>query len=454
MSAQWEPTANSAGHKAALLAVGSAGEAIRQHSSTSNMHEGWGNSAATQAFHASRPSAESPVNLAGGGSAATQAFKLNRSATAKESDVTPANTGDRSLAAAKGAMSTVRRPRSTSNPTSTRRDATNLSVSSSAHALSGAALAHQASVRPKPHSEAGAVPVTTMTRDMFTSHPAFKHDTDEIDQNEKLHQTAVALAKKMYNQQQKMLEQAKAANADDTEVSVPGTYLNLQDAAYKQAQERLAKLHDEHQKNREMQEYYGNAAAPKRRFSVANRLRRRSSSEGDWEDRAQSEKIRKEMSIFSSKLTQVDKTKRDSDREALMAAAQRNVKARLQSMDSKGYNQANQATEWELKARETAQARSEVRNENRGMIDLGGGKFMNPEDINAIAAQRLQPWLDEVNEKAAAERERQAVLRMEEENRREEIAKEKAREKELEKLTKRIKGKDLLNLNFLLLFFV
>ena len=37
-------------------------------------------------------------------------------------------------------------------------------------------------------------------------------------------------------------------------------YGNLQEAAYRLAQERLAKLQDEHQKNRDLQEYYGAAS--------------------------------------------------------------------------------------------------------------------------------------------------------------------------------------------------
>lgn len=292
--------------------------------------------------------------------------------------------------------------------------------------------------------DVGAVPVTTMTRNMFTSHPPVKPEQDE----ERLHQTAVELAKKMYQQQQKAMEQHKDNDKDST-TSAPyaGTYLNLQDAAYKQAQERLAKLHDEHQQSREFQEYYGNTTtSPRRKFSVTNKLRRRSASDPDPDDRVRSEKIREQMSMFSNKLSEVDKGKRTKDREALLAAAQRNVKARLQGMDEKvfqetGKRNSTMLTDFELKAQQAAQSRHDSRSENKGKIDIGGGKFMTQDEINAIASKRLQPVLDDINEKAEAERERLATLKMEEEARREELARQKAREREEKELARKIKGK-------------
>ncbi|KAJ4302196.1 Eisosome assembly protein [Collariella sp. IMI 366227] len=67
--------------------------------------------------------------------------------------------------------------------------------------------------------------------------------------------------------------------------------------------------------------------------------RRRASSDGDLmhkkEDRLRSEQIRKQMTLLNSTLTRVDEEKRARDREALLAAAQRNVKARLREMDEK-----------------------------------------------------------------------------------------------------------------------
>lgn len=451
MSPAWEPAANSDGQRAAMLAVGSAGAALKRSSAktppSSRSQGTWGNSAATQAFNANRPASAEPTNLSHGSSAATQAFNANRTLSMKRAAEVPATSQmDRSLVAAKGAMSSSHRI-SASQSSIGFKDAHAAEASAAASALNGATRAHRASMQAKtPIEDAGAVSVTTMTRNMFTSHPPVKPEVDEQTYNERIHQSAVDMAKKMYQRQQKMADQAKEAHAEGSEAPQPSPYLNLQDAAYRQAQERLAKLHDEHQQSREYQEYYGGGEkSPRRRFTVANRLRRRSSGSDDMDDRQRSQKIREQMSMFSTKLSQVDKDKREKDREALLAAAQRNVKARLQGMDEKVYRETGRANptlvgEWEVKAQQAAQSRHESRTENKGKVDIGGGKFMTQEEVDAIATKRVQPVLDDINEKAEAERERQTVLKMEDEARREEGEKQKGREREMKELEKKTRG--------------
>lgn len=451
MAPQWEPSQTSDGHKAALLAVGSASAALKHQSdapTTKSQHEGWGNSAATQAFKANRPASETKNDLSHGGSAATQAFNANRSQSARGVNEVPSSQGDRSLLAAKGAMSSNLQ-RSHSTASASRQYEARKSSNAAANALNGAARAHRASMVAKPPShDAGAVPVTTMTRNMFTSHPMVKPEVDERANEERLHNSAVEMAKKMYNRQQKMLDQAKE-HGDEPGKPQPPAYLNLQDAAYKQAQERLAKLQDEHLKNRDMQEYYGNTQTqkPRRRFTVTNKLRRKTSVDSDdFDDQAESHKIRQQMSMFSNKLSEVDKTKRQHDRDALLAAAQRNVKARLHGMDEKVYHDTGKVnptllSEWEVKAQQAAQTRAETRNENKGKIDLGGGMFMDPNEVDAIANKRMQPLLDDINSKAEAERERQAALKLADEARKDEAEKQKERDREMKELNKRIRGK-------------
>lgn len=432
MAPAWEPTSNSAGHKAALLAVGSANAALNQSPSQRKSHEGWGNSAATQAFN------------------------TNRANSMRQPDPRASDTslqGQKSLAAAKGAMSTTRR-RAKSTPSAPDSHApSSPKTNTRPDALSGAALAHKASLRAKPATEnAGAVPVTTMTRNMFTSNPPVKPEVDERQNNEQLHASAVAMARKMYSHQQKIIDEAKETHGQGSEAPQPKPYINLQDAAYKQAQERLAKLEQEHQKNRDYQSYYGNESSPKRRFTLTSKLRRRSSSDGDLDDRQQSERIRQQMSLFSNKLSEVDQKKRQDDRNALLAAAQRNVKARLQGMDEKVYHETGKVnptlmSEWELKAHQLASASHETRNANKGKIDIGGGRFMDPHDIDAIAAKRMQPLLDDINEKAEVERERLATLKMEEEARKAEQEKQKARDREIKEITKKLKGMSTANIH-------
>ncbi|KAG5975650.1 hypothetical protein E4U55_007609 [Claviceps digitariae] len=449
MAPQWEPSAQSDGHKAALLAVGSAGAALKK-SSISSVKSGssqntWGSSAANQAFHADRSSPDRPSSMGNGGYAATQAFNLNRSQSVKNAEkprTIPGEQSGKALMAAKGAMG---RPASVIGL----KDIQASEASAAASALNGAALAHRQSMKAKPGlGDVGAVSVTTMTRNMFTANPPVKPEVDERTYNEKIRQSAVEMAKTMYARQQIMVEQTKGAQATAAS-SQPNQYVNLQEAAYKQAQARLAKLHDEQQQSRELQEYYGNEkSSPKNRNSMMNKLRRRGSDSDDSiDDRQQSQKIREQMSMFSSKVSQVDKEKREKDREALLAAAQRNVKARLHGMDEKVYEQTGRAnpsliTDWEAKAQKAAQTRHDSRTENKGKVDVGGGMFMTQQEIDAIASKRIQPVLDDINNKAETERERQEVLKLEEQARREEAEKQKSREREAKEIVKKTKEQD------------
>ncbi|KAG5929568.1 hypothetical protein E4U42_005382 [Claviceps africana] len=453
MAPHWEPSAQSDGHKAALLAVGSADAALKKANTPRAQSElsrdTWGNSAANQAFHANRPSTDRPSSLANGGYAAAQAFNLNRSQSLRKAERPRTSSGDKSgtgtkaLMAAKGAMG---RPASVTGL----KDIQTSEASAAASALNGATLAHRQSLKVKPGlGDVGAVPVTTMTRNMFTANPPVKPEVDERTYNEKIHQSAVEMAKTMYARQQIMVERTKGAQATEAESSQPNQYMNLQEAAYKQAQARLAKLHDEQQQSRELQEYYGNEkSSPRNRTSMVSKLRRRGSDSDDsTDDRQQSQKIREQMSMFSSKLSQVDKVKREKDREALLAAAQRNVKARLHGMDEKVYEETgrtnpNLITDWEVKAQKAAQTLHDSRTENKGKIDIGGGMFMTQQEIDAIASKRIQPVLDDIHHKAETERERQTVLRLEEEARREEAETQKSRSREARDIAKKTKEQE------------
>ncbi|KAF4120177.1 hypothetical protein GMORB2_3304 [Geosmithia morbida] len=445
------PSSESAGHQAALLAVGSASSALKHQSSNSSstrdQHEGWGTSAATQAFHAIRSTPRSSNNLSPGNTAATQAFNTNRSLSAQVSRASSSiSDADRSLAAAKGAMASAR-PRSTSTPTAGG-SAKPASTHSRAYsnALDGASIAHRSSVMSKASIEdTGAVPVTTMTRNMFTSNPKVKLEIDEQKNTDRLRLSAIEMARKMYTLQQ---AQGNDNGGDSGNSSQAPPYTNLQDAAYRQAQDRLAKLDNSYTRNRDMQEYYGNPKMPKRHFSVSHRLRRKNSD--DYvSDRRESERIRQQMSMFSNKLTEVDETKRENDRDALLAAAQRNVKARLQDMDEKVFSETGMVSpslskDWGTKVHDAAKNRIvSSSDQDKDRRDLGGGMFMDQEQIDAIAAMRMQPVLDDLNEKAEKERERLATLKAEEDARKGELARQKEREREAKEFNKKIRGKFL-----------
>ncbi|KAH8879629.1 hypothetical protein GQ53DRAFT_813826 [Thozetella sp. PMI_491] len=436
MAPAWEPERSAAGSKAALLA---AGTAHRHHVRQSSTPSNWGSSAANIALKASQKSLTPPE--------------------------TPSLARMGSMSAAKGAMAGAR-PRSVSTP-QTVKEAYPDQANAAANALSAATRAHRPTIRPAT-VEGGAVPYVTMNRQMFTSLPPVKPEAEEQKRAEVLHASAVAMAKRMYNQQQRMIDTTRLAHArsssfsrhgehsppaspaEPEQLSPPMGFNNLQDAAYRMAQERLAKLQQEHQATRDLQEYYGaTPASPQRgKFGTvrAKLTRRRASSDGLLtDDRTRSRQIRKQMSLFNTKLSEVDEKQRAKDREALLAAAQRNVKARLQGIDQKVFEDTGRVaphtmSDWQSKAERAARSRVDsYRSANDDKIDIGGGKFMDREAVDQIAAKRVQPLLDEINHKAEAERERQAALRLEEEKRREDEAKKKMREKEIQEIHKKLK---------------
>lgn len=344
-------------------------------------------------------------------------------------------------------------------------------ANATANALSAATVAHRQP--PVRYPEGGAVPFTTMSREMFTSRPPVKPEVDEKQHADVLHASAVAMAKGMFARQQSIIENAKKTGSSDAGtaaarsssfsrhgVESPGSggtqaevrYPNLQEAAYRLAQERLAKLHDQHQKDREYQDYYGagtTAPAGGRLGSIRGRLtRKRSSSDGDVivDRRFSSQTTTSRFNNNKRNLPDVDEEKRTRDRQALLAAAQRNVKAQMEGMDRKVYEETGRIQpvkmgDWEAKAHSAALLNSETRKaDDHGLIDIGGGKLMTQEEINAIAARNVQPLIDDITHKAEVERERIAALKMDQERQKEEAARERAHEHEIHDIHKKLKG--------------
>ncbi|KAI0502990.1 hypothetical protein F5B22DRAFT_579587 [Xylaria bambusicola] len=420
----WEPVASSDGAKAALLAAKSA----------------------------TSPGIPKSPSMDDGISAATRAYKSSRASSSIKQEAPERH---RSLVAAKGAVARRQRADSAPAPRESYPDEAN----AAANALSAATRAHRPALSPIPLEEAGAVPYTTMNKLMFTSRPPVKPEVDEQKRNDVLHASAVAMAKKMYNQQQKMIDAQKAhvdtlSPRSNLEVSSsvsddhqPAQLTTLQDAAYKQAQARLAKMQQKNAQDSDLQDYYGTKPLS-RRFSVKGKLRKRSFSDGAvLEDQRRSEQIRKQMTVFSNKLSEVDQQKRQQDQDQLLAAAQRNVHERLKGMDAKIANETGMAppstlTQWELKARAIAQARAfSQNNPHQGKVDIGGVQ-MDQEEINVIAAKRIQPILDEINAKAELEHARQAELRLEMQRKKEEEETEKARQREVQDIQKKLKQQE------------
>ncbi|PFH61944.1 hypothetical protein XA68_15706 [Ophiocordyceps unilateralis] len=386
MPSQWHPSAHPHGYLAASMAYDSAGAALTKQpaglSPAAQKRQTWSHSAATQALEAGRS----------GSLGASRARPSTRPMTMRMS----------------------------APPTMSKRYLHH-GIDHSSAAL-GAANAHRnsllpkqpASYMPKPSDEHGCViPYTTMDRSMFTSAPPVQPVLDARARQEKLQQSALEMAKLMFDRQKQMTDEARAAQDEPVQ---PNPYINLQYAAQRQAQERLSQLHDDSLQNLEYRDYYyGHLLPPakkKKKSRSKSKSKRRSSSTGRVRDAVPP--VPGQGPIFTTRMSQVDMEQRERDREALLAAAQRNVKERLRGMEGKksrkdkGKLPSANMTQWELQAQQALQAQHQEESERRDLVDLGGGKFMTPDEINAIASRRVQPVLDDIDAKATAERERKA----------------------------------------------
>ncbi|ETI29095.1 hypothetical protein G647_01548 [Cladophialophora carrionii CBS 160.54] len=294
-----------------------------------------------------------------------------------------------------------------------------------------------------------------VSRQMYTANPPVAIEVEERRRQDMLRASAVAMAKKMFAIQQAQIDEARgihrsqshyaahtarrraqsdAANQPARTGEVP-RYENLEETARKLAQDRLAKLHDEHA---EYRQYYGQNTPPQRSRTFLRRGRRRSDipENDDDSDIEESRKIRQQMSLFQGKLAEVDSKKRQADRDALLAAAHKNVTARMNAMDEKvfsdtGKTSPHQRELWERQARDRAQRESDERLMHVGKVHIGGGKYLEQEEIEAIAKARLQPTLDEITQKAEEQRARDEELRLEQERLKAEQETERKRQAEI-----------------------
>ncbi|KAF2433444.1 hypothetical protein EJ08DRAFT_647468 [Tothia fuscella] len=311
----------------------------------------------------------------------------------------------------------------------------------------------------------------SMPREMYTEHPPVDIEVNEKRHQDSLQASAIAMAKSMYAMQtvdddgnitlnHGLMAAGKAHGARPTGAdadlkSEAMKYINLQDAAQRLAAERLAKINTQHE-NAAFQDYWGQPQQKRRsRLSIRSGPgRRRAASEGremDSDDERQARRVRSQMSQFNTQLAEVDAKKRGQDRAALLAAAERKVQEQMNKLDQKIYNETGTMSpamveDWDSKARIKAQARiaavSEAREQNRGKVDIGGGKYLDQSEIDNIAAARVQPTLDRINETAEKQRARDAEIRLDEAEKKRQAHNEKQRQAELKSEQKRIKSEE------------
>jgi hypothetical protein len=73
-------------------------------------------------------------------------------------------------------------------------------------------------------------------------------------------------------------------------------------------------------------------------------------------------------------------------------------------------------------------------------MHIGGGKYLDQTEVEAIARARLQPTLDEIADTAEKRRARDEELRLEEEKRKRDIETERVQAAEAKAESKKIRG--------------
>ena len=216
-------------------------------------------------------------------------------------------------------------------------------------------------------------------------------------------------------------------------------FIKVQEAAQKLAAERLAKLDPDGA--RAYREHYGVGEAPKAAPSTRRSRRGRdtkSTDDADFssDDEATAARIRGQTGRLNQQVASIDEQKRTQDRKDLMAAAQRSVQARMATMDeqvfvSTGKMSPAMQKDWEEKARAKAEADSHQRMVTHGKVHIGGGKYMDQSEVDAIAATRMQPTLDQITATADLQRARDAEMRLNQQRAKDEAQAEKQRQADI-----------------------
>jgi hypothetical protein len=370
-------------------------------------------------------------------------------------------------------------------------------ANATANSLKAATSAHSASMSSRANEASRITHAKNLNREMYTEHPqGLDYDKKERAHQDALKGASISMAKKMYaiervddqGHVQLRASRTAAQNATETEAGKEKDlkkqamqYLILQDAAQRLAAERLAKI-DNQQEAEAFRDYYGYSGKRRSRLSIlGGKNRRRASSESaafrrasasaganvesplsspqddkphrrgnldvdsdDEEDARQAARIRSRQNNFNSQLAEADK-KRANDQKSLMAAAERKVQNQMLKMDEKVFNETGKMSpammeDWDSKARAKAAAASQARMVNHGKVNLGGGRFMDQSEIDAIARSNVQPTLDEINGTAEKQRARDEEVRLEREEAERVKRSEKERERERKDIVKRSKG--------------
>lgn len=303
--------------------------------------------------------------------------------------------------------------------------------------------------------------------EFFGERPPIRMEVEEKKHQDALRASAVSMAKQMYANQSIdddgniTVHNARSAARSSQPAAAPEKdfkkeamqYLTLQDAAQRLAAERLAKI-DNQFEQAAFREYYGYPTQKGRsrlsmRGNNSNRRRAASANDGaadsDSDDEFRARRVRNQQSQLNNSVALIDARKQTDDRANLMAAAERKVQAQMEKMDKKVFDDTGKMSpammdDWDNKARARAMAASEVRMQHHGQVHVGGGKYLDQSEIDEIARKRIQPTLDDINERSEKQRAKDEEARLDEEERKREARVEKQRQAEVKAMEKRTKS--------------
>jgi Eisosome protein 1 len=187
----------------------------------------------------------------------------------------------------------------------------------------------------------------------------------------------------------------------------------LQDAASKLAQERLARLHGEHEAHKDCFGLSHTQLSP----PVRDVTRRRAFSLGKCVAQC-GEQSRSEIPLLIEQATQLHAEKLEEGCKALIATAQKNVQASMRKMDEEILSQTGRLSpptqeKWDALAIAAAEAESVNRMSNYGKIGARGGKFVAQGEANAATAKNIQPFFGEIGERPEKGEARKERFRLE-----------------------------------------
>ena len=296
----------------------------------------------------------------------------------------------------------------------------------------------------------------SVSREMYTEHPPIRMEVEETRHKDALHASAVALARQVYAMNQKH----DSPTTESTLQRGPNhplkqnaiSHLGLQDTAQRLATERLAKIKGPDESTA-FRSYYG---YPTERPRSAHLLRRghrgvgSAESDGVADDKEHSRRIRSQMTLLEAQIAQVDASKcdqRDSDRKRVLEMAELRVQEQMHKLDENVFNETGKMSpammeEWDAKARARIHEKRVMEDTQvTDKVNLGGGKYIDQHEIDAIAEVRVRPTLDNIDQavgrKKAAELDEKS--NKEEKKRREQIDKQQKKDTKLEK--KHARGK-------------